>query len=294
MDRWTFGMRGLSFDREWAVIDSVSGRALSAKNHPAMLSIHPTLDLVHASLTVQAPGQPLLTILWESPSQEDVVLRVCGDSCQGKSYGSEVDAWFSRAIGTQCRLVRKNHDQARTCKVDAIHKAELTRLQVTGQSTTPHSDPSLSPANQFSFANESQLLVLNNASVSDLHTRVQAQHAEAFPESVEVTAARFRANMMVQGAPAYQEDDWKALIISSEGGEHCTVTLSCLGPCVRCRMITFSPVDGLMEPQGEPLATLAEYRRYKGRVMFGRHAGCQLASPEEEITLFVGQPIDPQ
>lgn len=44
-----------------------------------------------------------------------------------------------------------------------------------------------------------------------------------------------------------------------------------MGPCVRCRMICNSPDNGKSNKQGEPLATLAEYRRFKGRVMFGRH-----------------------
>ena len=75
---------------------------------------------------------------------------------------------------------------------------------------------------------------------------------------------------------AYAEDTWTSLRIQQSDAElgttKPTTTLTTLGPCRRCQMVTIDQATSLREAQGEPFATLAKTRRWDGKVWFGVHA----------------------
>jgi uncharacterized protein len=61
-----------------------------------------------------------------------------------------------------------------------------------------------------------------------------------------------------------------------------------LKPCVRCVFTTVDPLTATTDPRGEPLRTLATYRRGDGGVQFG-----QLLLPCGNGALRVGDPVQP-
>ena len=76
---------------------------------------------------------------------------------------------------------------------------------------------------------------------------------------------RFRPNVVVEGCEPYAEDRWGDVTTGD-------VTLTMGGPCERCTVTTVDQASGAVTDGGEPLATLATYRRGRGGVVFGQNA----------------------
>lgn len=81
-----------------------------------------------------------------------------------------------------------------------------------------------------SFANEAHVLLLNEASVEDLCARVAEASNEhiggekGLESEMSGLVGNFRANLVVSGATAYEEDGWEALQI----GPSVRAEVSCL------------------------------------------------------------------
>lgn len=119
-----------------------------------------------------------------------------------------------------------------------------------------------------SFADAFPILLTNESSLGDLNRRLVN----------EVPMERFRPNMVIEGAEAFAEDDWKQLRI----GE---LIFHCVKPCSRCIMTT---IDEQAKTNKEPLATLATYRKNEFGVCFGenlvhRNTGILRVGDEVEI-----------
>ncbi|KAK3033127.1 hypothetical protein RJ639_036486, partial [Escallonia herrerae] len=72
--------------------------------------------------------------------------------------------------------------------------------------------------------------------------------------------------------------------------------LQSLGGCNRCQMINMNPQAGVVQRSNEPLATLAAYRRVKGKIFFGVLLRCENSDKLEQDTglwLEVGQEVYP-
>lgn len=105
-----------------------------------------------------------------------------------------------------------------------------------------------------SFADGFPLLIISNASLDDLNSRLEA------PLSMQ----RFRPNLVIDGCEAYEEDRWKRIAING-------VEISLVKPCSRCVITTIDPLKA--EKSGkEPLATLGTYRKNQFGVCFGQNA----------------------
>jgi uncharacterized protein YcbX len=74
---------------------------------------------------------------------------------QAHSYDEDINAWFSRAIGRPCMLVRCTSSRHRSCKRDPIGMCRENRSQL-------------------SFSNEAQLLLVSDDSVLDLNNRLSS------------------------------------------------------------------------------------------------------------------------
>ncbi|PIN09782.1 Molybdenum cofactor sulfurtransferase [Handroanthus impetiginosus] len=137
---------------------------------------------------------------------------------------------------------------------------------------------------RLNFVNEAQFLLVSEASVADLNDRLKSKwHNGSCKRPTQVSPSRFRPNLVVSGSKPYDEDGWRSLKI----GE---TNFTSLGGCNRCQMINLTSVGGTMQRSNEPLATLASYRRIKGKIYFGiLLKSCD--SIEEEACLRVGQEV---
>jgi uncharacterized protein YcbX len=81
---------------------------------------------------------------------------------------------------------------------------------------------------------------------------------------------RFRANLVLDGLEAFDEDHLDEIVLDAEGGP---VRLKLVKPCSRCGIPNVDPATG--EPGSEPGRTLAGFRadaRLGGAITFGMNA----------------------
>ena len=103
------------------------------------------------------------------------------------------------------------------------------------------------------FADGFPFLVVTQASLDDLNARLKEQ----------VGMNRFRPNIVVSNAAAFEEDEWRRFQV----GE---LEFTNVKPCARCVMTTVNPDDGARG--SEPLKTLSSFRKLGKEVFFGQNA----------------------
>lgn len=122
-----------------------------------------------------------------------------------------------------------------------------------------------------SFADGYPLLLTTQASLADINARTDGSHV----------MAQFRPNIVVSGNHAFAEDGWQRIRI----GE---VVFRVAKPCGRCVMITVDPARGERRADGEPMRTLARYRKNAdNEVCFGQNLVVETAG-----MLVVGQSVE--
>jgi uncharacterized protein YcbX len=128
------------------------------------------------------------------------------------------------------------------------------------------------------FADAYPLHLLNNASVRDVAARVRQ-------EIPKFSSRRYRANILITGPKAYDEDDWKKVRI----GQH---MLYCSCHTVRCRLPNVDPDTGIKH-EIEPDKTLKSYRCIDDGDAKNACLGLQLVpSKESGIILKVGDSVE--
>jgi uncharacterized protein len=205
-----------------------SGEFLTQRHHPRMALIAPELTGGH--LNVSAPGMPTLELPAEPRATVLTRVRVWNDSCDASWMGEPAARWFSDFLGFPCSLV---------------HMPRETRRPANPTYDTTGS--------RVSFADAFPFLLIAEESLADLNRRLEDP----------VPMNRFRPNLTIAGAGAFQEDGWAQIEI---GG----LALNVVKPCARCLITT---TDQFTAERGvEPLRTLATFRKIGGHVMFGQNA----------------------
>jgi hypothetical protein len=108
------------------------------------------------------------------------------------------------------------------------------------------------PADQVGFADGFPFLLISQASLDDLNTRLEQP----------VSMPRFRPNLVVTGCEPYAEDNWRAIRVGP-------LSFRVVKPCSRCTIPTVNPETGVAGR--EPLRTLARYPRWDNKVFFGQN-----------------------
>ena len=226
LDTW-----GLKYDRNWMLVDA-DGRFLTQRQFPSLALVETALE--PECLQLRAPGMPELRLPLFSQQGEVVDVVVWRDRCRAVDQGNEAAEWFSTHLGKTCRLVQMGEKFSRPV------------------------DPDYAPqAAQVNFADGFPLLVISEASLAELNTRLPAP----------LPMDRFRPNLVVSGCEPFAEDGWRTVQI----GE---VTFHAVKLCQRCIITTIDQMTGVSGR--EPLITLGTYRGVKSGVVFGQnlvHAG---------------------
>ena len=231
-------------DRTWLLVNRF-GRFMHLRDYPQMARVEATIT--KRGLSVRTDTMPELEIEPPHGSPDDLSglthVRLWRRSAPVVAVGAHADEWFSRALGVACRLM--------------AFVPEAPALNVPSYEV--HS--SLQDATPFHLTTEESLADLN------------ARMATPIPKN------RFRPKLVVRGAPAYSEDQWKAIAIGD-------TVLRWIKPCTRCVATTTDQETG--ERKGrEPLFTLAQYRRVGTEVAFGHY----LVADTWGERLRVGDPV---
>lgn len=247
LDAVTLDGMGFSGDRRWMVVDE-AGTFLSQRTLPRMALVRPAGT--GSPLVLDAPGMPPLSIAIPAAGSR-VEVTVWNDRCEAIECSPDASAWMRSFLGVACRLVYSPDDMDRRV------------------------DPTYAQAgDSVGFADGFPLLLIGQASLDDLNTRLVANRQMTVPME------RFRPNVVVQGGAPYSEDEWEHLTVGPA-----TVRLDVVKPCARCATVV---VDQSTGARGhEPLKTLAEYRRRNGSVYFGQNVIHRSGG-----TIKVGDPVE--
>ncbi|KAK4439592.1 Molybdenum cofactor sulfurase [Sesamum alatum] len=248
VESWPLCSTGLLHDREW-LLKSLNGEILTQKKVPEMGFITTLVDLKLGRLIVESLRcKEKLQIELTSGQciAEREVMEIYSQRYEVQGYGDEVDAWFSNAVGRPCTLVRSYAFQNHVCSNKNRGMGMCRDLEA-----------------RLNFVNEAQFLLVSEESVADLNNRLRSKlHKGSNEQHTEVNPSRFRPNLVVSGGKPYAEDGWRSLKIGQ-------TNFTSLGGCNRCQMINTTFTGGTVQRSNEPLATLASYRRLKGKIYFG-------------------------
>lgn len=143
------------------------------------------------------------------------------------------------------------------------------RLVFMAEGDTRATNPMYAPDSQISFADGYPVLVVTDASAREVSRRAGR----------DIPMERFRPNVVVESESPHEEDRWRRFTLGSALCEGVKL-------CARCRVTSLDQESGAADPDGEPLRTLASYRRKVGAVWFGTNV---VVEPGSEVAL--GDPL---
>ncbi|MEO9588114.1 MULTISPECIES: MOSC N-terminal beta barrel domain-containing protein [Marinobacter] len=231
---------GPADDRRWMIVDS-EREFVTQRSNPELAMIKARLD--SGQVFVDIPGEGEFPLL---PDTEECRVRVWRDWAKAVYGEDKASAALSRYCGQTFRFVYMPEETFR--RVDASRVTEYRRV---------------------SFADGFPFLITNLASLEELNTRLDSA----------IDMRRFRPNIVVEGAGAWDEDNWTSARI----GE---TAFTLVKPCSRCVMTTVDPDQGVKSVDLQPLRMLGTYRRTSDGVIFGMNA-----IHESDGTIRVGDPI---
>jgi uncharacterized protein YcbX len=259
--------RGIEHDRRWMLVDR-EGMFFTQREHPQMATVWTEIDGDALSLSAPDAGEVRVPLRPEGGAR--VRVQVWNSTCDAITVSKEADEMLSSYLGLDCALVFMPDESTR-----------YSNPEFGGQ------------GKRVGFADGYAYLLTNEASLADLNAKLLAKDHPAVPMN------RFRPNIVVAGATAYEEDAWGEIEFAPLGPldsrlrgndkkrGNDSALLRAVKPCGRCQVTTTDQTTG--EVRGpEPLATLATYRDSK---KFGVHFGMNLVTVREG-TIRVGDTVE--
>ncbi|QQD21363.1 MOSC domain-containing protein [Venatoribacter cucullus] len=227
LDAW-----GAVGDRRFVLADA-QGQFLTQRQLPQMQRIQPRWQ--GDDLQVVCAGHADLLVPAAAGAGECLV-QVWKDSVAAQDCGEAAADWFSTVLGVSCRLLRLPQQ----------------RFPATQQRRV---NPKYTEQDHWlSFADGFPLLLVNQSSLDAL--------GQTLGRPLDVI--RFRPNVVLSGAQAWQELRWSELH-NDDGG-----TLMCCKPCERCVIPTRHPQT--LAREADVLEALKAQCRIDGKIIFGQNA----------------------
>jgi len=223
--------QGLRHDRRWLIVDE-RNRFLTQREHAAMALL--AVEPAYNGFLLrhrQRPELLPLCIPFEATPERTLFVTIWDDMVFAWRGPKAADEWLSEALGQPCKLVYMSDMAHREC------------------------EPEHNPAGTLvSFADGYPYLLATEESLAKLNTQLTAP----------VPMDRFRPNLVVRGAAADAEMAWAALRIND-------LPFRAVRGCGRCVVTTIDQATAQKAPAGEPLRTLATYRKPDRKVIFGQN-----------------------
>lgn len=198
VSRLDYSARGLHGDRQYMVVNA-DGAGITQRQLPKLAHIQPALR--DEGLTISCKGQPtfeLATNEADSNKLDTRMVTVWNYRGDALDLGDDAANWFTRTLGTPCRLV---------C------------FSPTGDRPVSQKYTALSAQAQFSDGYP--VLVTTVESLQDLNRRL----------ITPVPMNRFRPNVVLRDVAPFAEDDWRILTFPH-------LRLHVVKPCERCAIVT--------------------------------------------------------
>lgn len=210
--------RGFAHDRRFMLVRPSDGRFLSQRQLPSMSQVVPAVN--GSDLLLQRDGlAPLaIDIAAAADAGPRIEVEVWNWRGEGVDQGDAAAAWCSAAIGAPARLIFQPDDVRRPAGRHA-----------------PEANDIVSLADGYPY------LLASTGSLASLVADV----GKAVPMD------RFRPSIVVDGAEAWAEEQWREVRIGQ-------ARFALVSDCKRCVIITTDQQTG--ERSREPLSTLARVR----------------------------------
>ncbi|MEO7362018.1 MAG: MOSC N-terminal beta barrel domain-containing protein [Gemmatimonadaceae bacterium] len=238
LDDW-----GAVNDRRWMLVD-YDRRFITQREIGSLALIAARVN--GAGLHLTHSRMPRLDVAIPGPDAPTQIVVLWDDNVLVQDAGNIAAEWCSQATGVPCRLVHIARDAERPLQ----HKY--------AGSVNPD-------GRHVALSDGAPLLLLGDASLITLNEKL------ALKNVAPVGVDRFRPNVVFTGADPHAEDTWHSIEING-------ITIGVGSPCPRCVIPTIDQSVGARsptkagEPGGEPLRSLAAYRREGSGVMFGMNA----------------------
>lgn len=219
--------RGLSLDRRW-MLTTPEGKFITQRELPKMATI--TVAVRSDGLLASNADHGEILVPFAQDGAARISVTVWQSVCDGLTYNSLVNEWFSDVIGTDCRLVYMPDNSLRSVNKRFNGGEDIV-----------------------SFADGYPLMILGEASLDDLNEKISENADNGI--GMRLPMNRFRPNLVITGAPPFAEDSWKRIRIGD-------AVFRSTKPCERCVITTVEQSLGEFDGK-EPLATLAKYRMAK-------------------------------
>ncbi|XP_033734681.1 mitochondrial amidoxime-reducing component 1-like [Pecten maximus] len=213
-------------DRHWVVTSQ--NKWITGNKEPKLTLV--TVTLHEDTVEMTAPGmEPLLVPL--NPKLDTALIRHIGTGANAidtLDCGDEAAAWFAKHTGREG--VRLNYSHPELKKRESInfkypwdHYAKL--------------------GDRMAFSNYCAYMMMTKESLTALNAELDSP----------VNISNFRPSIMMEGSPAFQEDQWEAVKIG-------TVSFRMIDLCSRCNLINVIQDEGKHSEAKEPYTTLRRIR----------------------------------
>jgi len=166
--------RGLKHDRRWMLVDS-SNQFITQRNYPQMALLQPEIKENLIIINHKQDNFKPLTIPHTPYDEDEINVQVWKDNVSAIKYNSDVNHWFTKAIGLKCCLV---------------YMPDTTKRKVS---------PKYVENQIVSFADGYPFLIIGEKSLVDLNNRLKDP----------LLMNRFRPNLVFSGGEPFDEDGWK-------------------------------------------------------------------------------------
>ncbi|XP_028293647.1 mitochondrial amidoxime-reducing component 1 isoform X2 [Gouania willdenowi] len=219
-----FGLKAARLqDRHWMVVTE-DGHMVTARQEPRLVMVSLTCE--GGLLCLSGPNMEELCFPIDQRGNAVINCRVFGADIQGRDCGDKTSEWLTSYL-----------DAGKTFRLVHFEREMTGRMSVKIEP--------LFPQNEVAYSDVGPVMLLSEASVKDLSSRLEK----------DVTVERFRPNIVISDCEAYDEDSWEEIQIGS-------VRLQRVMSCGRCVLTTVDPETGIITRK-EPLDTLKSYRMCK-------------------------------
>jgi len=210
---------GVEYDREWMLVGS-NGKPLTQRVKPELAVVAPNFE--DGKLIVRAPGMGMLAVSLEvDPDSEIIPVTLWEKPGSGRDQGAEANGWFSEYLKKDVRLIR-------------VEEPRAVKPETLVEGAVDHT----------AFADGYPLLIASLDSLDELNRHMASP----------VPMDRFRPNIVVKGAEAYDEDFWREVKIGD-------MRAFIVRACSRCPMPNIDQSVGIQTKQ-RPVTDALRATRY--------------------------------
>ncbi|XP_069116373.1 mitochondrial amidoxime reducing component 2-like [Argopecten irradians] len=203
---------------------------MNGNREPKLLLV--SVKLHDDTVEMTAPGmEPLFVPL--NPKLDPAMIRHIGTgptAIDTLDCGDEAAAWFTKHTGREGVRLNYSHPE--------LEKRQSINFKYPWEHYAQ-------PGDRMAFSNFCAYMMMTKESLAALNSELDSP----------ATINNFRPSIMIEGSPAFEEDQWEAIKIG-------TTTFRMIDMCSRCNQINVNQEEGSHSKDKEPFATLRKIRSF--------------------------------